>query len=353
MHREPKHKRIIMVGPSPNGLGGISRVVRIWKKNGIFDIHGIKYVPSVSDGGETRYYFLLSNLLFFLVQIMGGCDLLYIHTSSYKSFFRKSVFIVCALVVKKPVILHIHPSHFFDFITGVVGLKRWYVGFLLGKIDSFVVLTEDMKEKMLSLFPTTKVCVLRNPVDLANMDNRGSYRRRSNHILFLGWFIPEKGVYELVDAIAILLEQGYDVRLDLYGTKEEEQLRKYISEKGLVHAVTAHGWIGTEKKVRVLYESTMLVLPSHTEGVPNVILEAMATHTPIVATHVGGLKEVLDDGRNALIVRVNDPRDLSEKVKRLLENTELRMQLANRAWQNVVEKYDIQVVKNDLNHLLS
>ena len=197
---------------------------------------------------------------------------------------------------------------------------------------------------MNSLFPTTKIYLLRNPVDLASMENCGGYRRSNTGVLFLGWFIPAKGVYDLVDAFSILLDEGYDVQLDFYGTKEKEKLRRYISAKSLEHAIKVHGWINGN-------ESTMLVLPSYSEGVPNVILEAMATQTPIIATHVGGLKEILRDEENALIAKVNDPYDLSEKIKFFLENPEVRKLIVNKAFQDVVEKYDIQVVKNDFGRI--
>jgi glycosyltransferase involved in cell wall biosynthesis len=90
----------------------------------------------------------------------------------------------------------------------------------------------------------------------------------------------------------------------------------------------------------------MLILPSHSEGIPNVILEAMATRTPIVATLVGGMKEILRDGENAVIVDVNNPVDLSEKILLLLEDDSLRKRLAENAYQEASEKYDVPVIRN-------
>jgi glycosyltransferase involved in cell wall biosynthesis len=171
--------------------------------------------------------------------------------------------------------------------------------------------------------------------------------RQDNRLLFLGWFIPAKGVYELVDAVDLLLQHGHVVRLDFYGTKEVERLREYVIKKELTHVVTVHGWIGPEEKVKALYESTMLVLPSHSEGIPNVILEAMATKTPIVSTFVGGLKEVLRDGENAIIVCEKDPVDLSEKIELCLKDKVFRERIADNAYREAIEKYDISVVKRN------
>jgi len=339
--------RILMVGPSLDGLGGISRVVRIWQENGIFAAHRVCYVPSVTDADVNKNLFLMRNLFLFLSILMRENPLIYIQASSNRSFFRKSLFILPAILMRKRVVVHVHPSHFYDFHQALKGWVRAYTRFLLTRISGFVFLTDGMLQKFRLLYPEKSMWVLANPVDMNGMRNTGGYVRQDNRLLFLGWFIPAKGVYELVDAVALLLRRGHTVRLDFYGTKEVERLKEYVLKNELTHAVTVHGWIGPEEKVKALYESTMLVLPSHSEGVPNVILEAMATKTPIVSTFVGGLREVLRDGENAIIVREKDPVDLSEKIERCLRDRAFRERIAENAYKEASEKYDISVVKRN------
>ena len=342
-----------MIGPNLDGLGGISRIVRIWKESGIFEEHKVSYVSTAAEEPANKTVFLLWNFFVFIRLLLRRKVIVYIHTSSFRSFYRKSLFILTALAAGKPVILHIHPSHFYDFLLGLGRIGGYYARFLLSRIAGFVVLSDDMKEKMGTQFPDTPVLVLRNPVDLRGMRNNNGYVRQENLILFLGWFIKAKGIYELVDAFELLLNRGYLLQLNFYGTKESDRLRDYVSKKGLTKAVKVNGWIGPQEKVRVLYESTMLVLPSHSEGVPNVILEAMATRTPIVATRVGGLREILRDSENAVIAEVNDPVDLSDKMARLLEDPMFREKIAENAYREVVQKYDIRVVKRDFTRILN
>jgi glycosyltransferase involved in cell wall biosynthesis len=209
-----------------------------------------------------------------------------------------------------------------------------------------------MKRNVQNLFPDKKVIVLRNPVNIKKMVKTGKVNRFYDRLLYLGWYIKEKGVYELVDAIEILLKKGIRIQANFFGTKNIKELRNYVSAKELTEQIHIHGWISNGKKLKVLYEATALVLPSHSEGIPNVILEAMATKTPIIATSVGGLREILKDGENAIITEVNNPHDLSEKIMMCLKNKELREHISGNAYRNACMKYDVKIIKQQFSKIV-
>ena len=176
---------------------------------------------------------------------------------------------------------------------------------------------------------------------------------RSDHnIVYLGWYIKKKGVYELVDAIHILHKEGIKLHLDFYGTKEVEKLTKYVRIKELTKIIQVNGWINDEQKIDALYRSAILVLPSHTEGLPNVILEAMATRTPIISTFVGGLRDILKDGENCLITKIRNPKDLSEKIKLYLEHPKMRRRIADNAYEEVKKNYDITIIGEEFSKII-
>ncbi len=338
-------KRVIMVGPDSGGYGGISKVVKVWQENAFFTNYNIKYISSVSDKSGSRLLYLINGLFKFVIYLICGPSLVYIHTSSQGSFYRKSLFIVVALFFRKKVVLHIHPSHFCQFISDVRGLKGTYICFLLQRIYAFVVLTGQVENYILGLYPDKPVYILKNPVDLKKMVNKEAIERSENSILYLGWFIKKKGVYDLVDAIAKLVQDGEDVCLDCYGTKEVEKLKSYVSSRKLTKEIRVHGWIDSNKIIDVLYDHKLLILPSYSEGIPNVILEAMATKTPIISTLVGGLKEILIDGENAVIVKTGNVQDISEKILKCIKNQELMKRITENAYNDVRNKYDIGVIK--------
>lgn len=341
-----------MVGPDLKGLGGISRVAKIWQKGSIFNAHNVKYVATTTDERINRALFLIKGLFLFGLSLFES-RMVYIHSSSQKSFYRKTPFIFLAAIAGKPIVLHIHPTHFYDFLQSLGKIPRLYVRAALRCVHSFVVLTDDMRRKLRKEFSGKPFWVLRNPVDIEGLRSPIEHVRAEDILLFLGWFIKGKGVFELVDAVEILINKGQRVHLDFFGTKQIEKLQKYIADKGLTRYIVVNGWIGMEDKITALYKSTILVLPSHSEGIPNVILEAMATRTPILATHVGGLKEILLDGVNAVITEPRNPTLLSEKIQLLLEDRALRERIAEAAYNDAVNKYDIHQIKKRFGKIVS
>ena len=342
---------LLMIGPDPQGLGGISNVVSLWQKSGMFDANCIEYIPTVNDKTQNKLLFLIGRLPRFLLSLPGK-NIVYIHTASSNSFYRKSLFIVLGALLGKKVILHIHPSNFYYFVSNLIWLPRRIAFWLLGCVDAFVVLVEDMQQKITSWFPNKPVCVLPNPVDVQGMSSSESNVRDRNRILFLGWLNRGKGVYDLVDAAKILEKERVDFVIDFFGTKEVEQLKSYILNEGLERKLTVHGWADEQRKLVALHKSTALILPSHTEGIPNVILEAMASKIPIISTRVGGLLEILRDGENAVIIEPGNPQDIAEKIKFVFNNRLYCQNIAERSYLEVCKKYDLPIIKKRFEEML-
>ena len=342
-----------MVGPELAGKGGISQVVKVWEDASFFTDVNFMYIASISDRRNKILTFLVA-LARFIGHLLttGPGVIVYIHSAAYSSFYRKSLFIVTAKLFGKRVILHIHPSCYIDFHRGLAGVRKKYTSGVLNMVDAIVVLNEGMYRFITDLYPDKQIHVLPNAVNVAEMNNSWGIKRESARLLFLGWYIKEKGVYDLVDAVALLRGRGVDLKLDFYGTKGIEKLRAYVEQKRLATAVHVNGWIDGQEKINAFYASTMLVLPSHTEGMPNVILEAMATRTPIVATAAGGLKEMLTDGENAVIVAMNDPNDLADKIERLMTDAHQRDAIAETAYREVLQHYDVEVIRDQFWQLL-
>lgn len=344
-------KHILMVSPNVAGLGGISKVVAIWREADFFASYNVRYIPTTNETVKSKILVIILALCRFLFNL-PRTNTVYIHCSSYNSFYRKSVFILLASLLGRKCILHIHAYEFSDFVLNLRELPRKYSLYVLNKVDIFVVLTEEMRGSISMLFPGKPMHVLINAVNILEMTKVREVQRANAELIYLGWYIREKGVYELVDAINILKGNGMAVHLNFFGTKEIEQLTEYVRKKNLTDMITVNGWINGEDKLRALHASTLLVLPSHYEGIPNVILESMATRTPIVATSIGGMKEILRDGENAVLAEVNNPVDLSEKILLLLQDEELRNRLAENAYREAVMKYDVPVIRNQFREII-
>jgi glycosyltransferase involved in cell wall biosynthesis len=141
---------------------------------------------------------------------------------------------------------------------------------------------------------------------------------------------PEKNPLLLVDVLAHL-ERVAPGRYRLTwvgGGPLEERVRQYAAERGVAALVDLRGWLPFGDRLLDLYRrADIFVHVSRTEGAPRVVFEALACATPVVATDVGGVRAMVDDGRAALLVPVDDAPALASAVRRLDSEDELRRRL--------------------------
>jgi len=145
-----------------------------------------------------------------------------------------------------------------------------------------------------------------------------------------------KGIQELLQATALVRSNGLDLELDLVGSNlKADFYRREADQTGLT-AVRFHGVISDRDRLRDLFNAAdIFVLPTHSEGFPRVLLEAMAFGIPILTTFVGGIPSLMEDGVNCLQVPVRDAEGLAKIIERALLDSELRNRIANGGNQTV------------------
>jgi glycosyltransferase involved in cell wall biosynthesis len=154
----------------------------------------------------------------------------------------------------------------------------------------------------------------------------------------VGRLSEEKGFDLLIRAVHVLVRQGIDVGLVIAGQgRQREPLERLISDLGLRDRVRLAGF---QSDLRPLYEAMdLFVLSSVREGLPNVVLEAMALELPVVATRVAGVPRLIADGENGLLVDIGDQAALVGAIERALVNPQLRARLAAAARQTIEQRY--------------
>lgn len=174
-----------------------------------------------------------------------------------------------------------------------------------------------------------------------------SYRvdgRKPRTILAVGSLEKIKGFDYLISAVAELTRRGVDVELELVGDgPEREHLVELATRHGIASRVAFRGFLNFEAVRRAMAEATMLVHPSPSLGdaVPTVIKEAMAIGTPVVATRVAGIPELVDDGRCGVLVPAKDVSALADGIARLLDDPVLQRHYATAGRRYVEEKFDL------------
>lgn len=151
-------------------------------------------------------------------------------------------------------------------------------------------------------------------------------------ILYVGRLDPAKGLADLIEAVWRLIESGRDLRLQIQGDGPAEgPLRDACARKPLAGRARVITATDLDRAPRVEPRGggpVIFVLPSRHEGFGVVLLEAMRLGLPIVATNVGGIPEVVEDGRQGILIPPRDPAALARAIERCLDDDELRARLA-------------------------
>lgn len=226
--------------------------------------------------------------------------------------------------------------------------------FTLPRADHVITVCEPFASALVHTgVKASRISVVPNaidPVTLAGPEQAAVLRRQlhiapdDRVVLVIGRFSAEKAQGDMVPAFMRVLQNLPDdsLRLVFVGDGiERNNVANAFASKGIADRVR---FVGHQKNVGAFYAmADVFVLPSHSEGSPNVILEAMAAGLPIVATAVGGVPEIVRDRHSGLLIPPADPERLAEAIVRLLSDAELAAKLAANAREEVRARFSPDV----------
>jgi glycosyltransferase involved in cell wall biosynthesis len=251
---------------------------------------------------------------------------------------------LCALLIKrflkKPYIVYSRGESYMSWAFRATISKL-----VLKNADAVIALTSDMKRDLSEIY-TGHISVIPNGIELDKFTGLSRQESRvrlkisgeNRVILFVGRLRPQKNVACLINAMKIIVEHNPKTKLLIIGDgQEEEELKGLTKKLNLGEYIEFVGKVPHEKIPVYMSVADVFILPSLFEGLPNVILEAMAAGLPVVVTRVSGLWEIVIDGVNGFLVEPGVPEQISDKALLLLENDELRERMASENKRNVVE----------------
>ena len=161
-------------------------------------------------------------------------------------------------------------------------------------------------------------------------------------LISVGRLAHIKGFPLLLEAIASLVRKGMDIRLRLVGDgPERSELEAQARELGIADRVIFEGWKKQDELTELYKASDLFVMSSFAEGVPVVLMEAMACGLPCVAPRITGIPELVRDGIDGLLVTASDTEGLASAIAELLMKPELRRRMANISRERVADKYHL------------
>lgn len=241
-------------------------------------------------------------------------------------------------------------------------------GLLRRKLDaaSFVVTcTEANRTHLASLGSRTPVHVVYHGLnaDFEPLVAAGVQRVKPPRIrlLAVGRLVRKKGLDTFVDACAVLRQRGVDFEAVIAGEPgdHEPEVRARVAESGLEDRVSFLGPLTQSGLFEEYQRATVFALPCRIledgdrDGIPNVLMEAMACRLPVVTTGVSGITELVRDEVNGLIVAPDRPNDLADALHRLVKDPELARRLAERGRSTIAERFDASTTAARMASLLT
>lgn len=343
--------RVLMVGTALEGRGGVAAVISVLRRHGLFERESVRYVATHRDDTPlAKARGALAGLWQTAVACARDPVIVHVHAASHASFLRKSLVLLVARLAGRKTIFHLHGGGFRTFATEEAGplLRRW-IRHTLEASSLVITLSDGWAGFVRAFAPRAHVAVVPNAVPLDALPPAGA--DVPGRVLFLGRLEAAKGVFDLLEAGARIVRATIGpcpLRLVFGGDGDAEGLRRRAAELGIADRIELLGWAGAERREAELAQASVFCLPSHAEGLPMAMLEAMAARKAVVATRVGAIPETLRDGIDGLLVPPRDAAALAAALARVLDDAALRAALAGHARVTIEQHYSTEVVCGQL-----
>ncbi len=228
---------------------------------------------------------------------------------------------------------------------------------LLLKANRVTAVTDDLFKKCASLninIEQAKKTLIDNIYDTRNfiikdrkhVKNLLGLEDRDKILFFAGGLIPVKNVNVLIEAFSHVVKTNYNLSLFIAGSGSEEgNLKRLVLENNIRENVKFLGPLVSEDLINYYNAADLFCLPSKSEGLPNVIVEALFCGTPVVASSVGGIPTIIKPGENGFLVEPNSVYELADKINEGLcinwDRNKIRDSISQFAPDNVLTKYKL------------
>ena len=351
-------RKVLLASPYKKA-GGIARwtehIINYWERKGQDDVRiELLKEPAPlfkSFNNKNKIRRVLSGFYIYIQYIINEikylrkkeCDIVHICSSASLGLFKDIILIQIARFYDKKIIIHFR----FGRIPELFFKKNWeyrLLVYVIGKVDVAIVIDKTSYETLNENGFNNTVSIP-NPISQHNLDFiKSSFVQRNDRlVLFVGQCYKEKGIFELIEACKNI----NDITLKFVGSVND-QTRRIMMEKAEGKTdLEIMGELPYKEVLMQMLNCGVFVLPTYTEGFPNVILESMACGCPIVTTDVGAIPEMLDieNGfNNGICVKPRDISGLRDAIQTMLDEREYALRCGENARKRVNELYSIHKV---------
>jgi glycosyltransferase involved in cell wall biosynthesis len=362
--RWDKPSRVLVVGQGYPTVGGVPTFVdRLINDHWLRKHVEFDYLNTTPKGVKRPAAFHFSNLWLALRDALAlfrrarGADVVHLNLAPVPllPLIRALALCSAAKLADARVILHAHSGRLEGSIDAP--LYRLILRVVLRLVDSFVVVSKPAHDAVGRLSDKTRY--IPNGIDVSPVP-AGPKPNDLPTLAFVGTVCERKGLLDLRDALVALQSNGIrlneDLRVLIVGDAKQEGPGVYerivaqYAEADLA-AVEFTGSVQRNKLLELLGKAHIFCLPSHWEGFPLSLLEGMAAEAAVVATAVGEIPAILENGRIGMLVEPRDPRGLATAIARLVDDSELRQRLGRAARVRVEREYGYDKTSTELHAL--
>jgi glycosyltransferase involved in cell wall biosynthesis len=186
----------------------------------------------------------------------------------------------------------------------------------------------------------SRITVIRNGVDIKSFFPDRQKDNTEDYVLYTGVLRARKGLFDFIQCAKYINKIRPNTKFLICGKGSfRTKLETLVRRMGLEQQILFLGYVDRKRLIRLYQNASVHVVPSHYEGMPTVLLEAMSCGLPVVATNIGGNNEVISSGINGLLVPPKSPKVMAEAILRLLDDVSLRKRIGAAARDTVVMNY--------------
>jgi len=341
--------KILIIGSFPTyekGIyGGIAQSCKILLKSNTFS----KYEISTIDSSQkikpkpsilTRLFYAfrrISYLIFSLIFNRPKLNLIF--CSDGLSAFEKGLMVLISRFFKVKSIIFPRAGNLINQTNKSKFFSR-IIKFMFTRADVFLCQGKtwyDYAKESLKI-DKKKIQIISNWTATENLIRIGLERKSLKissklNILFVGWLEKEKGINEILNVLIKLRNNKYNFTITFIGNgKMKNQIELFIKENNLLDKVFLMGWLDSEKIIEHYKKSDIFILPSWQEGMPNSLIEALASGLPSIVSSVGVIPDYLTDNIHAKIIPPKNTLALESAIISLNDNLELRNKLSKNGF---------------------
>lgn len=308
-------KRVCMLGTSSESKGGIGTVVRGFLEDISLEEYEFAHIVTHRDGNFAAKAFLAGRAYAecFSSMVLDNFSLVHVHSAFGASFTRSIPFIRLAESRGIPVVNHLHADDWGAFYGAASSSKRKLIADTYRRCSKVITLSQEWAETLGAILPNRQIAVLEN---FTPIFEEGFWPDCSSKtVVFMSRLERIKGCNILPEICEEVVSHIPGVRFLICGEGSmRDELIREMQERRVEGSVRFLGWVESKRKMDVLKQSSLFLLPSYGEGMPMCILEAMGLGLPVVSTSVGGVPQIVENGVNGFIAEPGDARGIAHAI---------------------------------------